>query len=110
MAERRLRSLADEYGAMLVLDEIRLNFRASNHAFHPRSVAIPPVQMADGGCHVGVGSSVSGGHWSDLGAEPDSSDVAPDMYCQCKALANGHPLAALIGNERKHLLPFQHCV
>jgi len=61
--------------------------------------------MVVAGCHVGVGSSVSGGHWSDLGAEPDSSDVAPDMYCQCKALANGHPLAALIGNERKHLLP-----
>ena len=60
----------------------------------------------DGGCHVGVGSSVSGGHWSDLGAEPDSSDVAPDMYCQCKALANGHPLAALIGNERRHLTSF----
>ena len=60
--------------------------------------------MVVAGC-VGVGSSVSGGHWSDLGAEPDSSDVAPDMYCQCKALANGHPLAALIGNERKHLRP-----
>ena len=62
--------------------------------------------MVVAGCHVGVGSSVSGGHWSELGAEPDSSDVAPDMYCQCKALANGHPLAALIGNERKHP-PFQ---
>ena len=62
--------------------------------------------MVVAGCHVGVGSSVSGGHWSDLGAEPDSSDVAPDMYCQCKALANGHPLAALIGNERKP--HFQH--
>jgi glutamate-1-semialdehyde 2,1-aminomutase len=69
-----LRKLADEYGVMLVLDEIRTNFR--------------------------VGPSVRG-HWAALGAAgSDGSDVAPDMQCICKAVANGHPLAALVGNER----------
>lgn len=72
---RGLRKLADEYGAMLVLDEIRTNFR--------------------------VGPSVEGGHWAALGAAGgDGLDVAPDMQCLCKALANGHPLSALVGNER----------
>jgi len=63
-----LRKLADECGALIVLDEIRTNFR--------------------------VGSTVIGGSWSALA--PDSP---PDMYCLCKALANGHPIAALLGNE-----------
>ena len=72
-----LRTLADAAGAMLVLDEIRTNFR--------------------------VGKSVRGGHWSEL-AGPNATDgemelLAPDMYCQCKALANGHPIAALLGGE-----------
>ena len=61
---------------MLVLDEIRTNFR--------------------------VGNSVSGGHWSELAGSSTAEEkarLAPDMYCQCKALANGHPIAALIGGE-----------
>jgi glutamate-1-semialdehyde 2,1-aminomutase len=70
---RGLRALADEYGAMLVLDEIRTNFR--------------------------VGPSVKG-HWASLGEAPDGLDVAPDMSCLCKAVANGHPLSALVGGER----------
>lgn len=72
---RGLRALATEHGALLVLDEIRTNFR--------------------------VGSSVAGGHWSELGdpSSPDGADVAPDMHCICKAVANGHPISALVGNE-----------
>ena len=69
---RGLRSLADKHGCMLVLDEIRTNFR--------------------------VGKSVQGNHWTDLSELADASDVAPDMYCMCKAIANGHPIAALVGN------------
>jgi glutamate-1-semialdehyde 2,1-aminomutase len=63
-----VRKLADEYGALLVIDEIRTNFR--------------------------VGSSVAGGHWNELG------NCTPDLYCLCKAFANGHPLSALLGNEK----------
>lgn len=70
---RGLRALATEYGALLVLDEIRTNFR--------------------------VGPSVRG-HWASLGEAPDGLDVAPDMSCICKAVANGHPLAALVGGAR----------
>ena len=70
---RGLRALATEYGALLVLDEIRTNFR--------------------------VGPSVRG-HWASLSAAPDGLDVAPDMSCICKAVANGHPLAALVGGAR----------
>ncbi len=70
---RGLRALANEYGALLVLDEIRTNFR--------------------------VGPSVRG-HWASLGEAPDGLDVAPDMSCICKAVANGHPLAALVGGAR----------
>eukprot|EP01052_Picozoa_sp_SAG31_P025758 SAG31_NODE_2280_length_6025_cov_8.850321_3_plen_205_part_00 len=72
-----LRKLADASGALLVLDEIRTNFR--------------------------VGTAAAPGHWAELAGEGDRSwrpAVAPDLYCMCKALANGHPLAALIGNER----------
>ena len=35
-----------------------------------------------------------GGSWSALAPESP-----PDMYCLCKALANGHPIASLLGNE-----------
>lgn len=63
---RGLRQLADQHGAMLVLDEIRTNFR--------------------------VGGSLRG-HWAELGPE-----VAPDMHTISKALGNGHPVAALVGN------------
>lgn len=70
---RGLRALATEYGALLVLDEIRTNFR--------------------------VGPSVRG-HWASLSAAPGGLDVAPDMSCICKAVANGHPLAALVGGAR----------
>lgn len=66
---RGLRDIADAAGAMLVLDEIRTTCR--------------------------VGSTVGGGHWSEL-----ATGTAPDMYTQCKAIANGHPIAALLGNER----------
>jgi len=63
---RGLRQLADEHGAMLVLDEIRTNFR--------------------------VGNSING-NWSEF------ADSEPNMYCICKALANGHPISALVGND-----------
>jgi glutamate-1-semialdehyde 2,1-aminomutase len=68
-----LRALADEAGALIVLDEIRTNFR--------------------------VGEGLSPGHWAEVGGDP-LNPYAPDMYCQCKALANGHPIAALLGNDR----------
>jgi glutamate-1-semialdehyde 2,1-aminomutase len=68
-----LRDLADAHGAMLVLDEIRTNFR--------------------------VGSGLGPGHWAELADDgTDPLSFAPDMHCMCKALANGHPLAALVGN------------
>ena len=74
---RGVRQLASEYGALLVLDEIRTNFR--------------------------VGDTIRG-HWCGLSEQNDglgegSDDVAPDMYCLCKALGNGHPVSALVGNE-----------
>jgi glutamate-1-semialdehyde 2,1-aminomutase len=71
---RGLRELADRAGAMIVLDEIRTNFR--------------------------VGTGLTPGHWAEVGDDNDDQKYAPDMYCQCKALANGHPIAALLGNNR----------
>jgi glutamate-1-semialdehyde 2,1-aminomutase len=64
-----LRKLADEHGALLIVDEIRTNFR--------------------------VGDRVDDGSWKQFGVE-----CAPDLYCLCKAFANGHPLSALVGNEK----------
>ena len=43
---------------------------------------------------------MAGGHWGALAGDGPWEAVAPDMHCLCKALANGHPIAALIGNER----------
>jgi len=69
-----LRQIADRIGAMLVVDEIRTNFRVRNQSSHPAGMESSWVQ--------------TGG----LAAKPD-------MYCLCKAIANGHPIAALVGAE-----------
>lgn len=58
----RLRSLCDELGAALVIDEVRTGFRL-NH----------------------------GGSWEPLG-------VNPDLSAWSKAIANGYPIAAILGN------------
>jgi glutamate-1-semialdehyde 2,1-aminomutase len=59
---RRLRSLCDELGAALVIDEVRTGFRI-NH----------------------------GGSWEPLG-------VNPDLSAWSKAMANGYPIAAVLGS------------
>ncbi len=81
---RGVRALADAHGALLVLDEIRTNFR--------------------------VGRGVAPGHWAELcaagaasaggGADAAAAALAPDLHCMCKALSNGHPLSALVGGDR----------
>ena len=68
---RGLREIASREGALLVLDEIRTNFRVGGEA----GAAMAP-----------------GGHWGALGADAD-------IYCISKALGNGHPIAALVGAE-----------
>jgi glutamate-1-semialdehyde 2,1-aminomutase len=57
------RRLCDEEGALLVMDDIRANFR-----LHPR------------GSHARFGAK-------------------PDLWCMGKAMANGYPISALLGNE-----------
>ena len=59
---RRLRSLCDELGAALVIDEVRAGFRL-NH----------------------------GGSWEPLG-------VDPDLSAWSKGIANGYPIAAILGS------------
>lgn len=59
----RVRSLCDEKGAVMILDDVRAGFRISLH-----------------------------GSWAPLGIRPDLS-----TYSKC--IANGHPLAALVGVE-----------
>uniref|UniRef100_A0A7S2IL27 Glutamate-1-semialdehyde 2,1-aminomutase n=1 Tax=Haptolina brevifila TaxID=156173 RepID=A0A7S2IL27_9EUKA len=66
-----LGELAERFGALIVLDEIRTNFRAGGE----RSTAMAP-----------------GGQWAALGG-------SADLYCMSKALGNGHPIAALVGTE-----------
>lgn len=61
---RRARTLCDETGAALVLDDVRAGFRL----------------------HLG-------GSWEGLG-------VRPDLCAWSKAIANGHPLAAVTGRNR----------
>jgi glutamate-1-semialdehyde 2,1-aminomutase len=60
---RGLRSLCDERGALLLLDEVRAGLRMAR-----------------------------GGSWEALG-------VAPDLSAWSKALANGYPIAAVLGAE-----------
>jgi glutamate-1-semialdehyde 2,1-aminomutase len=61
---RRARELADETGALLIVDEVRAGFRIARDC-----------------------------SWSLLG-------VAPDLSCWGKAIANGHPISALMGSEK----------
>ncbi len=61
---RRARELADETGALLIIDEVRAGFRMARDC-----------------------------SWSALGLEPDLS-------CWGKAIANGHPLSALLGSDK----------
>jgi glutamate-1-semialdehyde 2,1-aminomutase len=61
---RRARQLADETGALLVVDEVRTGFRIARDC-----------------------------SWSLL-------KVAPDLSCWGKAIANGHPISALMGSEK----------
>ena len=72
---RGLRAIADRAGALLVLDEIRTAFR--------------------------VGRGVAPGSWVEAGGGGGSGGAtwAPDLHCICKAVANGHPIAALVGND-----------
>lgn len=61
---KRARELADETGALLIVDEVRAGFRIARDC-----------------------------SWSLLG-------VAPDLSCWGKAIANGHPISALLGSEK----------
>jgi len=61
---RRARELADETGALLIVDEVRAGFRMARDC-----------------------------SWSLL-------KVAPDLSCWGKAIANGHPISALMGSEK----------
>lgn len=58
-----VRSICDDRGAVLILDDVRAGFRLSLR-----------------------------GSWETVGVEPDLS-------CYSKAIANGHPLSALVGRE-----------
>lgn len=59
-----LRSICDDTGAALILDDVRCGFRLAY-----------------------------GGSWEPIG-------VRPDLSAWSKAIANGYPLAAILGNER----------
>ncbi len=61
---RRARELADQTGALLIVDEVRAGFRLARDC-----------------------------SWSLVG-------VAPDLSCWGKAIANGHPISALVGSEK----------
>jgi glutamate-1-semialdehyde 2,1-aminomutase len=61
---RRARELADETGALLIVDEVRAGFRVARDC-----------------------------SWSLL-------KIAPDLSCWGKAIANGHPISALMGSEK----------
>jgi glutamate-1-semialdehyde 2,1-aminomutase len=61
---RRARQLADERGALLVVDDVRAGFRLARDC-----------------------------SWSRIG-------VSPDLSTWGKCIANGHPLSALLGNDR----------
>lgn len=66
-----LRAIAQRTGALIVLDEIRTNFRVGGE----------------------TGSATApGGHWAALGG-------VADLHCLSKALGNGHAIAALVGAE-----------
>jgi glutamate-1-semialdehyde 2,1-aminomutase len=60
----RARELANETGALLIVDEVRAGFRIARDC-----------------------------SWSLIG-------VAPDLSCWGKAIANGHPISALMGSEK----------
>jgi glutamate-1-semialdehyde 2,1-aminomutase len=61
---RALRTICDETGAALILDDVRCGFRLAY-----------------------------GGSWETVG-------VKPDLSAWSKAIANGHALAAVLGNDR----------
>ena len=61
---RRARELADETGALLIVDDVRAGFRMARDC-----------------------------SWSVVG-------VAPDLSCWGKAIANGHPISALVGSDK----------
>jgi glutamate-1-semialdehyde 2,1-aminomutase len=107
-----LRALADQHKCLLVVDEIRTNFRVgkslrghwadlltdgslpaegSSDASHSFSSAIASASSY---------SSSSSSSSSAAAAAASAARLAPDLHCLCKALANGHPLAALVGNLR----------
>ncbi len=61
---RGLRTICDDTGGALILDDVRAGFRLAH-----------------------------GGSWEPIG-------VAPDISAWSKAIANGYPLAAVVGNDR----------
>ncbi len=61
---RRARELADETGALLIVDDVRAGFRMARDC-----------------------------SWSVVG-------VVPDLSCWGKAIANGHPISALVGSDK----------
>lgn len=61
---KRARELADETGALLIVDDVRAGFRMARDC-----------------------------SWSVVG-------VAPDLSCWGKAIANGHPISALVGSDK----------
>lgn len=89
---RGIRQMADDHGALLVLDEIRTNFRVGR--------GIGPGHWAELVDEVApeAAAGLSAGSKAEAGGGGLATAFAPDMHCLCKALANGHPLAALVGN------------
>eukprot|EP00035_Acanthoeca_spectabilis_P000273 m.72321 g.72321 ORF g.72321 m.72321 type:complete len:469 (+) comp10105_c0_seq1:190-1596(+) len=89
---RGIRQMADDHGALLVLDEIRTNFRVGS--------GIGPGHWAELVDEVApeAAAGLSAGSKAEAGGGGLATAFAPDMHCLCKALANGHPLAALVGN------------
>eukprot|EP00038_Savillea_parva_P018349 m.23178 g.23178 ORF g.23178 m.23178 type:complete len:479 (+) comp4061_c0_seq1:42-1478(+) len=97
---RGLRQLANDHGALLVLDEIRTNFRVGTGSA-PGHWAEIAATVTDDHAHNDYGDhppTCTTNHVNEATHSAVAAALAPDMYCMCKALANGHPIAALVGN------------